>query len=147
MASFVEHIQNALRQFTAASAIDIIILAAIVYFALLLMRGTTAVQLVRGIVILLLVAVALVRFFDLKVLEWVMRNSFPAILIAIPIIFQPEIRRFLRAVGAHGPLRLGPAPQLRHGPGRGHRGSPEPVASPSRWTPCAGARDGFGGVR
>ncbi len=110
MASFVEHIENALRQFTAASAIDIIILATIVYFALLLMRGTTAVQLLRGIVILLLVAVALVRFFDLKVLEWVMRNSFPAILIAIPIIFQPEIRRFLERVGRTGRFGWGLRP-------------------------------------
>ena len=73
------------------------------------MRGTTAVQLLRGIVILLLVAVALVRFFDLKVLEWVMRNSFPAILIAIPIIFQPEIRRFLERVGRTGRFGWGAA--------------------------------------
>jgi diadenylate cyclase len=110
MAGFVDHLQEALRQFEPASAIDILIISTIIYFVLLLMRGTTAVQLLRGIVILLLVAVALVRFFDLKVLEWVMRNSFPAILIAIPIIFQPEIRRFLERVGRTGRLGWGLRP-------------------------------------
>lgn len=110
MAAFLDHIQEALRQFEPASAIDILIIGAIIFLALLLMRGTTGVQLLRGVVILLLVAVGLVRFFDLKVLEWLMRNSFPAILIAIPIIFQPEIRRFLERLGRTGRFGWGVRP-------------------------------------
>jgi len=110
MAGFIDHAQEALRQFEPASAVDILIIGAIIYFALLLMRGTTGVQLVRGIVILLLVAAALVRVFDLKVLGWVMRNSFPAVLIAIPIIFQPEIRRFLERLGRTGRFGWGLRP-------------------------------------
>jgi diadenylate cyclase len=110
MAAFIDHVQEALRQFEPASAIDVLIIGAIIFLALLLMRGTTGVQLLRGIVILLLVAVGLVRFLDLKVLEWVMRNSFPAILIAIPIIFQPEIRRFLERVGRTGRFGWGLRP-------------------------------------
>jgi diadenylate cyclase len=110
MEGFVNRIHDALGRFEPASAIDILIISVIIYLVLLLMRGTTAVQLLRGIVILLLVAVALVRFFDLKVLAWVMRNSFPAILIAIPIIFQPEIRRFLERVGRTGRFRWGLRP-------------------------------------
>jgi len=110
MAGFVDQIQEALRQFEPASAIDILIIGAIIFLALLLMRGTTGVQLLRGVVILLLVAVGLVRFFDLKVLEWVMRNSLPAILIAIPIIFQPEIRRFLERLGRTGRFGWGLRP-------------------------------------
>ena len=102
MTGFLDHIQEALRQFEFASALDILIIAAIIFLALLLMRNTTGVQLLRGIVILLVVALALVRFLDLKVLGWVMRESFPAILIVIPIIFQPEIRRFLERVGRTG---------------------------------------------
>jgi len=110
MAGFINHIQDALRQLEPASAIDILIIGAIIYFALLLMRGTTAVQLVRGIVILLLVLAVLVRLFNLRVLEWVMRNSFPAVLIAIPIIFQPEIRRFLERLGRTGRFGWGLRP-------------------------------------
>jgi len=39
---------------------------------------------------------------DLTVLDWLLRNSLPAVLIAIPIIFQQEIRRFLERVGRTG---------------------------------------------
>jgi diadenylate cyclase len=107
MGGVITRIEDALAEFGLASAVDILIIAAIIYLVLLLMRGTTAVYLARGIVILLAVAFALVRFFELTVLEWLVRNSFPALLIAIPIIFQPEIRRFLAQVGRTG--RLGRA--------------------------------------
>ncbi|KPK46195.1 MAG: hypothetical protein AMJ77_06300 [Dehalococcoidia bacterium SM23_28_2] len=107
MGGLVNRIEDALREFGPASIVDILIIAAIIYFVLLLMRGTTAVYLARGIVILLAVAFFLVRLFELTVLDWLVRNSFPALLIAIPIIFQPEIRRFLARVGRTG--RLGRA--------------------------------------
>jgi len=107
VAGFINRIEDALGQFQPASVVDILIIAAIVYVALLLMRGTTALYLMRGIVILLAMAFILVRFFELTVLNWLVRNSFPALLIAIPIIFQPEIRRFLERVGRGG--RLGRA--------------------------------------
>jgi diadenylate cyclase len=110
MATFINHIQEALRQFEPASAIDILIIGTLIFLGLLLMRGTTGVQLLRGVVILLVVALGLVRLFDLKVLEWVMRNSFPAVLIAIPIIFQPEIRRFLERLGRTGRFGWGLRP-------------------------------------
>ncbi|MDP2950664.1 MAG: diadenylate cyclase CdaA [Chloroflexota bacterium] len=107
MGGLINRIEDALGQFQPASVVDILIIAAIVYVALLLMRGTTAVYLMRGIVILLAVAFILVRLFELTVLDWLVRNSFPALLIAIPIIFQPEIRRFLERLGRTG--RLGRA--------------------------------------
>jgi diadenylate cyclase len=107
MGGFVNSIEDALGQFGPASVVDILIISAIIYLVLLLMRGTTAVFLARGIVILLAMAFFLVRIFELTVLDWLVRNSFPALLIAIPIIFQPEIRRFLERVGRTG--RLGRA--------------------------------------
>jgi diadenylate cyclase len=107
MGGFINSIEDALGQFGPASVVDILIIAAIIYFVLLIMRGTTAVFLARGVVILLAMAFFLVRIFELTVLDWLVRNSFPALLIAIPIIFQPEIRRFLERVGRTG--RLGRA--------------------------------------
>jgi diadenylate cyclase len=107
MGGFINSIEDALREFGPASVVDILIIAGIIYLVLLIMRGTTAVFLARGIVILLAVAFVLVRLFELTVLDWLVRNSFPALLIAIPIIFQPEIRRFLARVGRTG--RLGRA--------------------------------------
>jgi diadenylate cyclase len=107
MGGFINRIEDALGEFGPASVVDILIIAGIIYLVLLLMRGTTAVFLARGVVILLAVAFVLVRLFELTVLDWLVRNSFPALLIAIPIIFQPEIRRFLERVGRTG--RLGRA--------------------------------------
>jgi diadenylate cyclase len=102
MGGFISSIEDSLGQFGPASVVDILIIAGIIYLVLLLMRGTTAVFLARGIVILLAVAFILVRVFELTVLDWLVRNSFPALLIGIPIIFQPEIRRFLARVGRTG---------------------------------------------
>jgi diadenylate cyclase len=47
----------------------------------------------RGAFIVLIAAFALGRVFDLRVLNFLIRNSFTGLLIALPIIFQPEIRR------------------------------------------------------
>ena len=95
-------IQEAIDRFEAASIVDILSIAVLIYLALLLLKGTTAMSLLRGIVIVLVGAVILVQVLELTVLDWLLRNSFPALLIAIPIIFQQEIRRFLERVGRTG---------------------------------------------
>ena len=95
-------VRDALERFGAASVVDILTISALIYLALLLLKGTTAMSLLRGIIIVLLGAVILASVLELTVLNWLLGNSFPAILIAIPIIFQPEIRRFLVRVGRTG---------------------------------------------
>ncbi len=95
-------IGDALDEFGASSVVDIITISVLIYLALLLLKGTAAIALLRGIVLLIAGAVILASVLDLTVLDWVLRNSFPAILIVIPIIFAPEIRRFLERVGRTG---------------------------------------------
>jgi diadenylate cyclase len=58
--------------------------------------------LLRGAAFLLIAAVVLARIFDLQVLNFIIRNSFIGVLIAVPIIFQPEIRRALERLGRTG---------------------------------------------
>jgi diadenylate cyclase len=84
------------------SIFDILLIAFIFYWLLLLVRGTTAMALLRGIVILLLFGFILSNVFQLTVLGWLLRNSFAALLIAVPILFQPELRRVLEKVGRAG---------------------------------------------
>ncbi len=100
-----DSIRDALDRFQTASLIDILALAALIYVALLLLKGTTAMSLLRGIAIIMVGAVILVQVFDLTVLRFVLRNSLPALIIAVPIIFQPEIRRFLERLGRTGRWR------------------------------------------
>jgi len=98
----IDHVSQALDQFEPASLIDISAIAVIIYLSLLVLKDTTAMSLIRGIIIVVIGAVLITSALDLTVLSWLLRNSFPAILLLIPIIFQAEIRRFLERVGRTG---------------------------------------------
>jgi diadenylate cyclase len=81
--------------------IDIAIVSFIFYQLLLLFRGTRAVQLLKGIsfvVVLWIVS----RYFSLKTVSWLIENLFSVGLIAIIVIFQPEVRRALEKIGRGG---------------------------------------------
>lgn len=99
MTAFVEMVLSTSYRVDARSVLDILIVAVILYWILNLIQGTTAVALVRGMVTLILLATVLGNLFDLVVLNWVVRNSIPAFLVAIPILFQPELRRALERLG------------------------------------------------
>ena len=92
-------VRDSVDQFGPASVIDILSIAVLIYLALLLFKGTTAMSLLRGIFIVVAGVVILAQVLNLTVLDWLIRNSFPAFLIAIPIVFQAEIRRFFERVG------------------------------------------------
>lgn len=78
--------------------IDILVIAFIVYKAVEFLRETRAGQLVKGIVLLLaLYAFAIV--FKLAVLRWLLSAVFGSAIVAVAIIFQPELRRLLERVG------------------------------------------------
>ncbi len=104
MTGFGEMVLLTLARLDARAAVDILIVAAILYWILRLIQGTTAVALVRGMIILILLAAVLGNVLDLVVLNWVLRNSIPAFLLAIPILFQPELRRALERLGRTSPF-------------------------------------------
>jgi diadenylate cyclase len=99
MTGFVETVLVTLSRLDVRSVLDIVIVAGIVYWILNLIQGTTAVALVRGMVTLIVLASVLGSVLNLVVLNWVLRNSIPALLVAIPILFQPELRRALERLG------------------------------------------------
>src|SRR5207249_2232508 len=74
--------------------IDIFIVTVLIYQLLLLIRGTRAVQLVTGVVILIL-AYAISRAVGLYTLQFVLQYLGVVIPIALLVIFQPELRRML----------------------------------------------------
>src|SRR3972149_6325410 len=125
-----DSIRNAFDTFEPASIIDILSIAVLIYLALLLLKGTTAMSLLRGIVIVVVGAVIIVQLLELTVLGWLLDNAFPALLIAIPIIFQSEIRRFLERVGRTGRWPR-PGRQLSQG-GGGMVAGPAPGLSAQR---------------
>jgi diadenylate cyclase len=104
MEQLIQEIQATLRVLEPRSAVDIVIVAAIIYWLLTLIQGTTAVMLVRGVAILLFAASVLSNVFHLTMLSWLLRNLIPAALVAVPILFQPELRRALEQLGRAGAL-------------------------------------------
>jgi uncharacterized protein (TIGR00159 family) len=84
------------------SIIDILVVTIIVYWVLWVAQGTRATQVLRGAIILLVLAYVLATTFSLTTLDWILHRLYPALLFAIPVIFQPEIRRALEQLGHTG---------------------------------------------
>lgn len=78
--------------------IDILIVSYVIYKMIMLLRGTRAIQLLKGILVVLL-AWALSFVFHLNTLQWLMDQMFTYGVMALIIIFQPELRRALEQLG------------------------------------------------
>src|SRR5438309_6969753 len=81
--------------------IDIGLVAFFLYRMFLLIRGTQAVQLMFGVLLLAVIGL-LATLLELRLLSWIFRNAAPAILIGVIVLFQPEIRRALDQFGRIG---------------------------------------------
>lgn len=89
-----------LSRLSFASVVDILLVALVFYWILTLIQGTQAVQLLRGILIVaVLAAIAASAFNSLTAFSWLLNKALPALLVAIPVIFQPELRRALERLG------------------------------------------------
>lgn len=88
--------------FNAAAILDILVVAAIIFGASLLLRGTQAVALLRGILILFVIVGVTATVFPLVGFRWLLGNLVTAAAVAIPVIFQPELRRALERLGRAG---------------------------------------------
>ncbi len=81
-----------------ADAIDILIVAFVVYQLLRLIKQTRAEQLLKG-VILLVVATVVTGLFNLHTINWILKGAVSLGAIAIIVVFQPELRRGLEYMG------------------------------------------------
>ncbi len=100
----------ALSRLDWLSLLDILLVAVIIYAGLYVIRGTPAVQLLRGLLLIVVFAAVLTSLLRLTAFNWLIRNTLPALLVAIPVIFQPELRRALERLGrASGWLGRGSA--------------------------------------
>jgi diadenylate cyclase len=80
-------------------ALEILILAAGIYFASRFVRGTRGWPVVIGFALLLIVFALLTTALDLTVLRWLLGNASLVIILGAVVIFQPEIRRILGELG------------------------------------------------
>lgn len=99
--------------------IDILSVALIFFWLLWVAQGTRATSLIRGLVILVVVVVGGANILDLTALKWLLDRALPALIVSIPIVFQPEIRRALEQLGHTGswlrpPFASQPEVSLEH---------------------------------
>ena len=87
-----------LHALSPLAVVDIIAVTLIIYLLLMLLQGTRADQILIGIALLVLLY-GLVHFLKLTVLSFLLDKALPALLVAVPIIFQPELRRLLEQLG------------------------------------------------
>jgi diadenylate cyclase len=92
------------RLFEWRNLLDVALVSLLFYGLLLLFRGTQAIQLVRGILVIALGTVVVNQVVQLTAFRWLLSNTAAVVLIAIPVIFQPELRRALERVGRTAPL-------------------------------------------
>lgn len=78
--------------------IDIIIVAVILYNCYKLLEDTSAVTLVKGIFALLMLTV-ICGVLELHVINWLLQKAVAVLMVALPVIFQPELRRALARIG------------------------------------------------
>jgi diadenylate cyclase len=83
----------------AKMATEIGLLAVLIYLALQFVRGTRAVAILAGIIILTLGLSVLARTLNLEVIGWLVDRMWAVLAFTAVIVFQPEVRRALSEVG------------------------------------------------
>lgn len=82
--------------------LDILLVTAIFFIVLTLVRDTHAMVLMRGVIFFAILLSLLTSLVNLPAFSWFVGTALPALLIAVPVVFAPEIRRVLERLGRAG---------------------------------------------
>ncbi|MCB0075988.1 MAG: diadenylate cyclase CdaA [Anaerolineales bacterium] len=91
-----------LEGFNLIDLLDLGLVIGVIYGFLYLLRGTQAVQLVRGLLIVSILIYLLASELELTAFSWLVERVLPALVFVIPVLFQQEIRRALERLGRAG---------------------------------------------
>ena len=106
MANFLNNILFIFQRLNWLSILDILLVTLIFFLVLFSLRDTQAMVLLRGVIFLVVALVLLTTLVELPAFSWLVRNSLPALLLSIPVIFAPEIRRALERLGRAGTFSI-----------------------------------------
>lgn len=84
------------------SLLDLALVTLVFFIILIVLRDTQANVLMRGVVLVVIFLLVFTSLVDLPAFSWLITTSLPALLLAIPVIFAPEIRRGLERLGRAG---------------------------------------------
>ena len=97
---FLTAVRTYIKTIGIADMFDILIVAFLIYQLIILIRRNNSMRVARGIV-LLLVMLWLSGILQLKMINYLLRRAVELGLIAILILFQPELRRLLEKIGSN----------------------------------------------
>ncbi len=105
MTNFLNNLFFIFQRLNWLSVLDILLVTLIFFGLLSSLRDTQAMVLVRGVIFLVVALVLLTTLVELPAFSWLIKSALPALLLAIPVIFAPEIRRALERLGRAGTFR------------------------------------------
>ncbi|MBR4954859.1 MAG: diadenylate cyclase CdaA [Clostridia bacterium] len=105
MRKVLDYVWQHLRLITVFDIIDIILVAAIIFYILKLVRGTTAEYLLKGVLVLF-AALLVSGILKLNIINYLLTSVFQIGILAIVILFQPELRNILHKFGTTHHLKL-----------------------------------------
>ncbi len=88
------------------SVLDLFLVTVIFFGILMLLRDTQAMVILRGVLLIIVLLSLLTSLVNLPAFSWLVETTLPALLLAIPVIFAPEIRRGLERLGRAGSTPL-----------------------------------------
>jgi diadenylate cyclase len=90
------------RFFYLPNIIDILLVSLLVFSLLVLFRDTPAIRLMRGMLVIFLGVTIINQIVSLTAFTWILRGGAAVLLVAIPVIFQPELREVVQRLGGQG---------------------------------------------
>jgi diadenylate cyclase len=106
MENLLDNLIYTFQRLNWLSVLDILLVTLIFFVVLYSVRDTQAMVLLRGTIIVVVGLVFFTSIFDLPAFSWLIQSVLPALLLAIPVVFAPEIRRALERLGRAGTINL-----------------------------------------
>lgn len=103
-------IEHLISTISLLDFLDIIIVTVVIYQLYRMIRDTRALALSKGIFVLI-VATLVSRWLNLHVIYWLLQKTMTVVVVALPVVFQPELRRALEKLGRVPIMAGGESPQ------------------------------------
>lgn len=102
MTDLLNELSFIFQRFNWLSALDLFLVTLVFFGVLLLVRDTQAMVVLRGVLLLVVALSLLTSLVNLPAFSWLIQTIVPTLVLAIPVIFAPEIRRGLERLGRAG---------------------------------------------
>jgi len=94
----VAQFQAILSTISLLDIFDMVIVAFVLYKLYVMIKDTRALALLKGLIVML-IATVISKWLGLNVIYWLLQKTMTVVLVALPVVFQPELRRALEQLG------------------------------------------------